>query len=118
MVKCLGESSAIDPIGLPSRSSRLQVLPSPVRLTVMSIVGSCRKEKAAPTGSGSSLGGNVQCGQLVLLHGNGSMIQDFESSGLLVIAAKNTASSRSTGRASATASARAPRFGPLRRKQT
>jgi len=54
----------------------------------MSIVGSCRKKEAAPTGSGSSLGGNVQCGQLVLLHGNGSMIQDFESSGLLAMAAK------------------------------
>src|SRR4051794_1696772 len=52
------------------------------------IVGSCRKKEAAPTGSGSSLGGNVQCGQLVLLHGNGSMIQDFESSGLLAMAAK------------------------------
>jgi hypothetical protein len=40
---------------------------------------------------------------LVLLHGNGSMIQDFESSGLVDLAAKNTGSSSSTVRASATA---------------
>jgi len=36
-------------MGLPSRSSKLQVLPSPVRLTVMSIAGSCRKKEAAPS---------------------------------------------------------------------
>ena len=44
---------------------------------------------------------------LVLLHGNGSMIQDFESSGLVDLAAKNTGSSSSTGPVSAIAADRA-----------
>ena len=40
---------------------------------------------------------------LVLLHGNGSMIEDFESSGLIDLAAKITGSSCSTVPVSATA---------------
>ena len=44
---------------------------------------------------------------LVLLHGNGSMIEDFESSGLIDLAARITGSSFSTGPASVTATGRA-----------
>ena len=48
---------------------------------------------------------------LVLLHGNGSMIQDFETSGLIDMAAKTTASSCSTAQDSAIASGLAARSG-------
>ena len=55
---------------------------------------------------------------LVLLHGNGSMIQDFESSGLLDKAAKKYRVIVSTGQDMATAGAPAARSGPRKRRPT
>ena len=48
---------------------------------------------------------------LVLLHGNGSMIEDFESSGLIHLAAKDYRVIFSTDPDSATATARATSYG-------
>src|SRR3954452_13723782 len=65
MVKCLGGCSAMVPMGLPSRSSKLQVLSSPVRLTVISIVGSLQKE-AAPVKERPKSRRNAQGGHFCL----------------------------------------------------
>jgi hypothetical protein len=53
---------------------------------------------------------------LVLLHGNGSMVEDFQVSGLLELAAKNIGSSHSIDRGLVIATGRAARFGHHKRR--